>query len=264
MRPGPPALTKQFPPSLVVKPARGWVVGWALGSDSVSNTNPLPRLTKKIHVENRLLLKPQLLGFRVRLLVEIGLEEGVGIFEKGVEVEVMVKAKAMQEIFSVKINLVEPGYDIGLSLMKEPQVMNLTSRVEREVVSRTFYRVLLWTKNCINIDLFICSSLIGGYCIWCKHSGQPGLCRIDLGRFLRSGVDSGLPTSICGMMIGEPVTGNPLALVMYVDYGNKRAPAHYLVVSTHSEVYIYPHLPLVRRIVRKSLHEMKVLCITPS
>ena len=46
---------------------------------------------------------------------------------------------------------------------------------------------------------------------------------------------------------------------MYVDYGNRRAPAHDLVVSAHAEVYIYPHPPLVRRIVQKSLYKLKVL-----
>ena len=30
--------------------------------------------------------------------------------------------------------------------------------------------------------------------------------------------------------------------LMYVDYGNRRAPARDLVVSAHAEVYIYPHL----------------------
>ena len=44
---------------------------------------------------------------------------------------------------------------------------------------------------------------------------------------------------------------------LYVAYGNKRAPAHDLVVSAHAEVYIYPYPSLVGRIVQKSLYEKK-------
>ena len=51
--------------------------------------------------------------------------------------------------------------------------------------------------------------------------------------------------------------------IMYIDYfSNKQVPAHDLVVSMHAEVYIYPHSSIVKRIIQKSLHEMKVLCIT--
>ncbi len=85
---------------------------------------------QEIHVENRLLLKSQLLGPRIRLQVKIRLEEGVGIFGEGVEIKVIVEAKPMQGIFPVKINLVEPVYDVGLSLKKETQGMNLSSGLE--------------------------------------------------------------------------------------------------------------------------------------
>ncbi len=90
---------------------------------------PAAAVDQKIHVENCLLLKSQLLGPRIRLQVKIGLKEGVGIFGKGVEVKVMVEAKPMQGIFPVKINLVEPVYNISLSPKKETQVMNLNSGV---------------------------------------------------------------------------------------------------------------------------------------
>ncbi len=91
---------------------------------------PAAAADQEIHVENRLLLKSQLPGPRIRLQVKIRLEEGVRIFGKGVEVMVMVKTKPMQGIFHVKINFVEPVYDVGLSLRKETLVMNLSSRLE--------------------------------------------------------------------------------------------------------------------------------------
>ncbi len=87
----------------------------------------------KVHVENCLLLKSQLLGPRIRLQVKIRLEERVGIFRKGVEVRVMVEAKHMQGIFPVKINLVEPVYNIRQGLKKKNQLMNLISRLQWEV-----------------------------------------------------------------------------------------------------------------------------------
>ncbi len=90
---------------------------------------PTAAVNQEIHVENRLLLKSQLLGLRIRLKIKIGLEKGVGIFGEGVEVKVMVEAKPMQGIFPVK-NLVEPVYDVGLSLKKETQVMNLSIGLE--------------------------------------------------------------------------------------------------------------------------------------
>ena len=91
---------------------------------------PAGAVDQEIHVENRLILKSQLLGPRIRLQVKIGLEEGVGIFGEGIEVKVMVEAKPMQGIFPVKINLVEPVYVVGLSLKKETQVMNLSIGLE--------------------------------------------------------------------------------------------------------------------------------------
>ncbi len=42
----------------------------------------------------------------------------------------MIEAKPMQGIFHVKINLVEPVYDVRLSLKKETQVMNFSSGLE--------------------------------------------------------------------------------------------------------------------------------------
>ena len=91
---------------------------------------PTAAVNQEIHVENRLLLKSQLLELRIRLKVKIGLEKGVGIFREGIEVKVMVEAKPMQGIFPVKINLVEPVYDVELSLKKETQVMNLSIGLE--------------------------------------------------------------------------------------------------------------------------------------
>lgn len=35
--------------------------------------------------------------------------------------------------------------------------------------------------------------------------------------------------------------------MVYVDYGNKQAPAYNLVGIVHAEVHIYPHPPLVRK-----------------
>ena len=58
------------------------------------------------------------------------LNEGVRIFGERLEIKVMVEAKPMQGISSVKINLVKPVYDVGLSLKKETQVINLSSGVE--------------------------------------------------------------------------------------------------------------------------------------
>ncbi len=91
---------------------------------------PAAAVDQEIHVENRLLLKSQLLGPSFRLQVKIGLEEGIEIFGKGVEVKVMVEPKPMQGIFLIKINLVEPVYNVGLGLKKETQVMNLSSGLE--------------------------------------------------------------------------------------------------------------------------------------
>ena len=82
---------------------------------------PADAVDQEIHVENSLLLKSQLLGPRIRLQVKVGLEEGVRIFGEGVEVKVMVEAKPMLGNFPVKINFVEPVYDVGLSLKKETQ-----------------------------------------------------------------------------------------------------------------------------------------------
>ncbi len=91
---------------------------------------PAAAVDQQIYVENRRLLKSQLLWPRIRLQVKIGLEEGVRIFGEGVEVKVMVETKPMQGIFPVKINLVEPVYDVGLSLKKKTQVINFSSRLE--------------------------------------------------------------------------------------------------------------------------------------
>ncbi len=91
---------------------------------------PAAVVDQEIHVENRLILKSQLLGPRIRLQVKIGLKEGVGIFGEEVEVKFMVQAKPMQGIFPVKINVVEPVYVVGLSLKKETQGMNLSIGLE--------------------------------------------------------------------------------------------------------------------------------------
>ncbi len=96
----------------------------SLGLEFSLQYKPSAAVDQKIHVENRLLLKSQLLGPRIRLQVKIVLKEGVGIFGEGVEVKVNVEAKPMQGIFPMKINLVELVYDVGLSLKKETQVMN--------------------------------------------------------------------------------------------------------------------------------------------
>ena len=81
-------------------------------------------------------MKLQLLGPKIRLQVKIRLEEGV-------EVEVKVEAKPIRGTVLTKINLAEPGCDIGLSLKRRTQLMNLNSKVDGEFGSADIFINLL-------------------------------------------------------------------------------------------------------------------------
>lgn len=51
--------------------------------------------------------------------------------------------------------------------------------------------------------------------------------------------------------------------MMYIDYSDKQVFAHDSVVGVYIEVYIYPYLPLVRRIIQNLLYSVRIFCITP-
>ena len=89
---------------------------WSLGLGFSRQYEPAAAVDHEIRAENHLLSKFQLLGPEIRLRVKNRLETGAGMFEKGVEIEVMVEAKPVQEILPVSIILVGPIYDVVIIL----------------------------------------------------------------------------------------------------------------------------------------------------
>ena len=103
-------------------------------------------------------------------------------------------------------------------------------------------------------DPFHATTNVPNVCwVWQRSTGGRGLCKAI--RWIRWDTQDGMDE----MRVGVGWRGlhrffkcpQCMLTMMYVRYGNKRAPAHDLVVSLHAEVYIYPHPGLVSDIFQR-------------